>query len=159
MKPTRHIESSSRSNSPRFTKTTTSSCDSLGKSVMSRYTSLREIMSVNPPPPPPPPPPPTPPPASSVKSPAMHRSRSGSEIPIRNPLVKQAALAYLQPMGRRPPGTVVEEGLFGKLKEVCCVGQCGCLEWLHSVVSMDFFSTEEEDDRDQTMRRRTTSGG
>ncbi|VVB08573.1 unnamed protein product [Arabis nemorensis] len=89
----------------------------------------------------------------------MHGCKSGSEIPIRNPLVKQAALAYLQPMGGRPPGTVVEEGLFGKFKEVCCRGQCGCLEWLHGVVSMDFFSTDEEDDRDQMMIRRTTSGG
>uniref|UniRef100_A0A1J3GL91 Uncharacterized protein n=1 Tax=Noccaea caerulescens TaxID=107243 RepID=A0A1J3GL91_NOCCA len=152
MKPTRQSESSSRSDLLIFTKTTASSCDSLEKSVMSKYTSLREILSVSTPPRPPPPPP-TPPPASPVKSPGC---RSDSEIPIRNPLVKQAALAYLQPMAGRPPGTVVEEGLFAKFKEVCCGGQCGCLEWLHGVVSMDLFSTDEEDDSDLLMRRRKT---
>ncbi|CAA7050825.1 unnamed protein product [Microthlaspi erraticum] len=152
MKPTRQSESSSRSDLLIVTKTTASSCDSLQKSVMSRYTSLREILSMSRPPPPPP----TPPPASPVKSPGC---RSGSEIPIRNPLVKQAALAYLQPMAGRPPGTVVEEGLFGKFKEVCCGGQCGCLEWLHGVVSMDLFSTDEEDDSELLMRRRKTGGG
>ncbi|KAI4297804.1 hypothetical protein L6164_037669 [Bauhinia variegata] len=84
-----------------------------------RYTSLRDIM-------------PDPPPHAMIVSPA--NNSSWYEIPIKNPLVKQAALAYLQPM--LTPPEVGNKGLFGKLKEKCLCGreELGCLCWLSDVV-------------------------
>lgn len=85
------------------------------------YTSLRDLL-----------------PAST--SPAFmsptHNS-SWHEIQISNPLVKHAALAYLQPMST--PTEVGDKGLFWKLKEKCCLFCCGgggfgCFEWLGDVV-------------------------
>lgn len=85
-----------------------------------KYTSLRDIMPEHPPPP-------------AIMSPA--KSSSWNEIPIKNPLVKQAALAYLQPMSTPPE--VGNKGLFGMLKEKCFCGgrgELGCFQWLSGVV-------------------------
>ncbi|GMJ08103.1 hypothetical protein HRI_004479500 [Hibiscus trionum] len=46
------------------------------------------------------------------------------EIPIKNPLVKHAALAYLQPMSS--PTAAVEKAK--------CVRESGCVFWLYDVV-------------------------
>ncbi|KAE8692627.1 Amino acid permease family protein [Hibiscus syriacus] len=54
------------------------------------------------------------------------------EIPIKNPLLKHAALAYLQPVGNLPPAA--EKGFLGGLKERCC-RECGCILWIFDVVS------------------------
>ncbi|GMJ03587.1 hypothetical protein like AT3G52520 [Hibiscus trionum] len=56
---------------------------------------------------------------------------SWHEIPIKNPLVKHAALAYLQPVGSPPASG--EKGLFGRLKEMCR-RECGCVMWIFDVV-------------------------
>ncbi|KAE8654348.1 Amino acid permease family protein [Hibiscus syriacus] len=56
---------------------------------------------------------------------------SWHEIPIKNPLLKHAALAYLQPVGSPPPAC--EKGLLGRLKEMCC-RECGCFMWIFDVV-------------------------
>ncbi|KAH7518376.1 hypothetical protein FEM48_Zijuj09G0165200 [Ziziphus jujuba var. spinosa] len=84
------------------------------------YTSLKDLL------------PPSPPPA--IMSPT-HNS-SWHEIPIRNPLVKHAALAYLQPMST--PTEAGDKGLFGKLKDKCLCGAAGggfgCFGWLGDVV-------------------------
>ncbi|KAJ8766994.1 hypothetical protein K2173_012503 [Erythroxylum novogranatense] len=85
------------------------------------YTSLRDILAASSSSPP------------SIVSPT-HNS-SWDEIPIKNPLVKHAALAYLQPMSTPPE--VGDRGLFGGLKEKCC-GECGCLEWLAAIVVKPF---------------------
>ncbi|GKV23988.1 hypothetical protein SLEP1_g33650 [Rubroshorea leprosula] len=53
------------------------------------------------------------------------------EIPISNPLVKHAAMAYLQPMST--PREVGGKGVFGMLKEWFC-GECGCLAFINDVV-------------------------
>ncbi|KAK8476808.1 hypothetical protein V6N13_115216 [Hibiscus sabdariffa] len=53
------------------------------------------------------------------------------EIPIKNPLVKHAALAYLQPLSS--PTAAVEKGSFGGLRGMCC-RESGCLFWLYGVV-------------------------
>ncbi|XP_039039188.1 uncharacterized protein LOC120176988 [Hibiscus syriacus] len=53
------------------------------------------------------------------------------EIPIKNPLVKHAALAYLQPMSS--PTATAEKGSFVGLKGMCC-RESGCLLWLYDVV-------------------------
>ncbi|KAI4375814.1 hypothetical protein MLD38_013638 [Melastoma candidum] len=61
------------------------------------------------------------------------------EIPIKNPLVKHAAIAYLQPMSSAP---VVAEGrgVLGAIADRCVYGCCGaeevgvcCLWWLGDV--------------------------
>ncbi|OMO65734.1 hypothetical protein CCACVL1_21413 [Corchorus capsularis] len=78
------------------------------------YTSLKDLLPTSPP---------------TITSPT-HNS-SWHEIPIKNPLVKHAALAYLQPMSSPPE--VGERGLFGRLKDRCC-GECGCVLWLYDVV-------------------------
>ncbi|XP_007041748.2 PREDICTED: uncharacterized protein LOC18607496 [Theobroma cacao] len=78
------------------------------------YTSLKDLLPTSP---------------LAITSPT-HNS-SWHEIPIKNPLVKHAALAYLQPMSSPPE--VGEKGLFGRLKERCC-GECGCVLWLHDVI-------------------------
>ncbi|GMJ12684.1 hypothetical protein HRI_004937600 [Hibiscus trionum] len=69
-------------------------------------------------------------PPAAIASPKLHNS-SWHEIPIKNPLVKQAAMAYLQPVGSPP--VAGEKGLFEKVKERCC-GECGCVSWLYDVV-------------------------
>ncbi|KAA3464689.1 zinc-regulated protein 8-like [Gossypium australe] len=86
--------------------------------MMTSYTSLKELL-----------------PASSptIISPTMstvHNS-SWNEIPIKNPLVKQAALAYLQPMESLPPAG--EKGFFERVKENCS-SECGCVSWMFDVV-------------------------
>ncbi|KAJ7967123.1 DNA-directed RNA polymerase subunit alpha like [Quillaja saponaria] len=80
------------------------------------YTSLKDILPVTP------------------ISPSQHNS-SWTEIPIKNPLLKQAVLSYLQPMSTTPE--IGNIGLFGKLKDKCLCGsrgELGCLEWLSRVV-------------------------
>lgn len=94
------------------------------------YTSLKDLLPASHPAPAPP----------AIVSPTTHNS-SWHEIPIRNPLVKQAALAYLQPMST--PTGVGNKGPFGKLKDACCSFFCdgggdgglGCFGWLGDVVS------------------------
>lgn len=84
-----------------------------------KYTSLRDIL-------------PDPPLSTAITSPV--NNSSWHEIPIKNPLLKQAALAYLQPMSTPPE--MGKKGLFDKLKEKCSCGgrEMGCLEWLSGVV-------------------------
>lgn len=79
------------------------------------YTSLKDLLPVSP--------------AASIASPT-HNS-SWHEIPIRNPLVKHAAMAYLQPMSAPPE--VGGKGIFGKITDWCC-GECGCFAWINDVV-------------------------
>ncbi|GMJ06931.1 hypothetical protein HRI_004362300 [Hibiscus trionum] len=85
------------------------------------YTSLRDLL----------------PPGSSspmLSSPTMSTTANNSswhEIPIKNPLVKHAALAYLQPVGS--PAAAGEKGLLGRVKERCC-RECGCVLWILDVV-------------------------
>lgn len=74
------------------------------------YTSLKDLLPVSP--------------AASIASPT-HNS-SWQEIPIRNPLVKHAAMAYLQPMST--PAEVGGKGCFGRVRD------CECLGWINDVV-------------------------
>ncbi|XVE48814.1 hypothetical protein DITRI_Ditri01bG0032500 [Diplodiscus trichospermus] len=95
------------------------------------YTSLKDLLPTSPP---------------AITSPT-HNS-SWYEIPIKNPLVKHAALAYLQPMSSPPE--VGEKGLFGRIKEKCC-GECGCFMWLYDVVwknVKEAFSERREEEFD-----------
>ncbi|WCJ39926.1 hypothetical protein M5689_020873 [Euphorbia peplus] len=85
----------------------------------SSYTSLKDIL-------------PTSPPTSSSST--LHNS-SWHEIPIKNHLVKQAALAYLQPACSLPE--VGRRGCFGRLKDTF-TEECGCLFWLNGVVVKSF---------------------
>ncbi|XP_028797551.1 uncharacterized protein LOC114753036 [Neltuma alba] len=87
-----------------------------------QYTSLRDIIPQHLPPPPPP-----------IVSPAYNSS--WNEIPIKNPLVKQAALAYLQ--ATPTPTDVASKGLFHVLNDRCFCGDRGgsaCFDWLNGVV-------------------------
>ncbi|KAM4089463.1 hypothetical protein ACB094_07G153700 [Castanea mollissima] len=80
----------------------------------------------------------------SAITPAMMMMINSSwydEIPIKNPLVKHAALAYLQPMST--PREVRRKGIFGRLKDkcTCCCdddgcggGFFGCFSWINDVV-------------------------
>uniref|UniRef100_A0A2P2QX33 Uncharacterized protein LOC105638508 n=1 Tax=Rhizophora mucronata TaxID=61149 RepID=A0A2P2QX33_RHIMU len=77
------------------------------------YTSLKDLL-----------------PPPSILSPSAHNS-SWQEVPIKNPLVKHAALAYLQPMST--PLEVGDQGFFRRLKDQF-FGQCGCLGWFRDVV-------------------------
>ncbi|KAG2706083.1 hypothetical protein I3843_05G077600 [Carya illinoinensis] len=63
-----------------------------------------------------------------------HNSSWYDEIPIKNPLVKHAALAYLQPMST--PREAGDKGFFGRLREQYCSCEGGCLWWLGYVVSI-----------------------
>ncbi|GMI88045.1 hypothetical protein HRI_002473800 [Hibiscus trionum] len=63
------------------------------------------------------------------------------EIPIKNPLVKHAALAYLQPMSS--PTATVEKGSFGGLRGMCC-RESGCFFWLYGVVWRDVKEASRE---------------
>ncbi|KAM7258513.1 hypothetical protein ACFE04_014254 [Oxalis oulophora] len=49
-------------------------------------------------------------------------------MPIKNPLLKTAALAYLQPI--RSPHVVQNKGFFGKLKDMFSCGESCCIGWL-----------------------------
>ena len=92
------------------------------------YTSLKDLLPISPP---------------GITSPTQNSS--WHEIPIKNPLVKHAALAYLQPMSS--PTEVGEKGLFGRLKERC-YGECGCVLWIYDVVwrnVKELFSERRED--------------
>ncbi|KAK8481710.1 hypothetical protein V6N13_018377 [Hibiscus sabdariffa] len=94
------------------------------------YTSLKDLMPTS---------------LSSSSSP----NSSWHEIPIKNPLVKQAALAYLQPVGSPP--VAGEKGLLEKVKEMCC-GECGCVSWLYGVVwrkMKEEFSGRRDDYHDE----------
>ncbi|GMN38224.1 hypothetical protein TIFTF001_007456 [Ficus carica] len=89
------------------------------------YTSLKDIL----------------PSASASASPAAVAmsptpSSSWHEIPIRNPLVKHAAMAYLQPMSTPTTSFGDKGGLLGKLKAMCFChgGEYGCVGWLYDVV-------------------------
>lgn len=105
------------------------------------YTSLRDLLPSSPPPP-------------CLLSPTQ-RSGSWKEISIRNPLVKHAARAYLQPMSTPD---VDNRGLFRRLKD-----QCGCIGWFNDIVlkplMVKFFgrggeiSDEYDDDEDDYLRR------
>lgn len=109
------------------------------------YTSLKDLLPTSPP---------------AILSPTSNSS--WHEIPIKNPLVKQAALSYLQPMSSLPE--VESAGIFGIFKQKFCGGsrggQCGCIRWFGDFVSKtvrEVFSVrgrrnesdeEEEDKRD-----------
>ncbi|KAB2636267.1 hypothetical protein D8674_026801 [Pyrus ussuriensis x Pyrus communis] len=80
------------------------------------YTSLKDLLPASPP--------------LSVMSP-IHNSSWHDEIPIKNPLVKHAALAYLQPMSTPPE--VGDKGLLRMLGEKCHC-ELGCLAWVGDVV-------------------------
>lgn len=77
------------------------------------YTSLRDIL---------------PPFPAGIMSPP--RLSSWTEIPIRNQLVKHAAMAYLHPMSTA--SEVGGKGVFGRFKDWFC-GGCGCLLWVNVV--------------------------
>ncbi|PRQ25025.1 hypothetical protein RchiOBHm_Chr6g0278991 [Rosa chinensis] len=80
------------------------------------YTSLKDLLPAYPP---------------TIGSPT-HNS-SWHEIPIKNPLVKHAALAYLQPMSTRPE--VGGKGIIRTVRDKCgCTDGIGCLDWLRDVV-------------------------
>lgn len=66
-----------------------------------------------------------------TSSPTHNSSWHDDVSNIKNPLVKHAALAYLQPMSTPPE--VGEKGMFGRLVESCC-GECGCVSWISDVV-------------------------
>lgn len=99
------------------------------------YTSLKDLLPASHP---------------SITSPTINSS--WSEIPIKNPLVKHAALAYLQPMSTPPD--VGDKGLFGKLTDSLCY-QCECFSWIKDVIFRSIKEMfwdghiEEEDDDDE----------
>ncbi|KAJ1436332.1 hypothetical protein SESBI_04364 [Sesbania bispinosa] len=57
---------------------------------------------------------------------------SWNQIPIKNPLLKQAALAYLQPMSTPPE--IGNKTFLDHLKENCFCGPqlFGCFRWLNA---------------------------
>lgn len=94
------------------------------------YTSLKDLLPLSP--------------SSTAAITSPTNNSSWHEIPIKNPLVKQAALAYLQPMSS-PPEVGGSRGFFGKFKDtVCCCCQCECFGWIHDVVLR---SLRDEDDK------------
>lgn len=99
------------------------------------YTSLKDLLPASPP---------------SIISPSYNSS--WSEIPIKNPLVKHAALAYLQPMSSPPEAG--DKGLLGKLRDSFCC-QCECFSWINDVVFRSVKEVfwdghiEEEDEDDE----------
>ncbi|KAB1215306.1 hypothetical protein CJ030_MR4G018390 [Morella rubra] len=109
------------------------------------YTSLKDLLPSSSP--------------ASIMSPT-HNSSWYDEIPIKNPLVKHAALAYLLPMSTaRESG---DKGLFGRLREQCsCQGRCfGCFAWLGDIISaikeafrerrgIEYYAAEEDEDDDE----------
>ncbi|KAK8626709.1 hypothetical protein V6N13_134342 [Hibiscus sabdariffa] len=95
------------------------------------YTSLKDLIPTS---------------LSSSSSP----NSSWHEIPIKNPLVKHAALAYLQPVGTPP--VAGEKGLLEKVKEIMCCGECGCVSWLYGAVwrkMKEEFSGRRDDYHDE----------
>ncbi|XP_039006638.1 uncharacterized protein LOC120134236 [Hibiscus syriacus] len=93
---------------------------------------------------------------TGISTPTIHDNKNNNssywscwneEIPIKNPLVKHAALAYLQPMSS--PTATAEKGSFGGLKGMCC-RESGCLFWLYDVVWSNVreavWESREEDD-------------
>lgn len=81
----------------------------------------------------------------SAITPAMMKMINSSwydEIPLKDPLLKHAALAYLQPMST--PREVRRKGIFGRLKDRCTCCGCddggcgggflGCFSWINDVV-------------------------
>lgn len=72
------------------------------------------------------------------------------EIPIKNPLVKHAALAYLQPMSTPPYPR--DRGLLWKLGDACGCSENGCFCWLGGAMRSLFtgggWNTDAEDDED-----------
>ncbi|KAK1569344.1 hypothetical protein Q3G72_035684 [Acer saccharum] len=104
------------------------------------YTSLKDLL------------PPPSSPSAGMTSPPAHYS-SWHEIPIRNQLVKQAALAYLQPMSSQPPDAG-DEGVFGKLVDGCSwwLRQCECFSWVNDVVFKnlrELFCCDGDDDDEE----------
>lgn len=77
------------------------------------YTSLKDLMPVAS--------------TTEVFSSTYSRNQSWEEIPIKNPLVKHAAWAYLQPMSSTPENE--DRSVLDRLK--CGVG---CCEFIHQVV-------------------------
>uniref|UniRef100_A0A9I9EJR6 Uncharacterized protein n=1 Tax=Cucumis melo TaxID=3656 RepID=A0A9I9EJR6_CUCME len=84
--------------------------DDIEMTPLQSYTSLKDLLPDSPSPPP------------SATSPAF------DELPIKNPLVKHAALAYLQPM--LTPPTTAHPTFLRNLKK----HGFGCIEWLAAVV-------------------------
>lgn len=97
------------------------------------YTSLRDLLPSTGPP--------------TIMSPT---NSSWYEIPIKNPLVKHAALAYLQPMSTPPDPR--DRGLLWRLRDACGCSENGCFCWLGDAVRSLFtgggWNTDEEDDED-----------
>ncbi|EEF41111.1 conserved hypothetical protein [Ricinus communis] len=84
------------------------------------YTSLKDLLPVSP---------------LSITS--TSHNASWNEIPIKNPLVKQAALAYLQPMSTPP--IAGGKGLFlRRLRDLICCRECGCFGWFNDLVFKSF---------------------
>uniref|UniRef100_A0A7N0ZYM0 Uncharacterized protein n=1 Tax=Kalanchoe fedtschenkoi TaxID=63787 RepID=A0A7N0ZYM0_KALFE len=102
-----------------------------GSCSHAHYTSLKDILPATPSPP-------------SGFSPTPNSS--WYEIPIRNPLVKHAALAYLQPMSAPPESG--DRGFFPKLKSVCCC-DVGCFEYFRkSILKLLWNRRDSDDDED-----------
>ncbi|KAF8406661.1 hypothetical protein HHK36_008751 [Tetracentron sinense] len=86
------------------------------------YTSLRDLLPSS---------------SAGISSPTFPRNQSWEEIPIKNPLVKHAAWAYLQPMLTSPETD--DRGCFPWLN-VKCSGECvtntvnGCFEFITSML-------------------------
>ncbi|KAK3193264.1 hypothetical protein Dsin_024574 [Dipteronia sinensis] len=107
---------------------------------VSTYTSLKDLL------------PPPSSPRAGMTSPPAHNS-SWHEIPIRNQLVKQAALAYLQPMSSPQPDAG-DKGVFGKLVDGCSWWrrQCQCFSWIKDVLFKNLrevFCWEVDDDEEE----------
>ncbi|CAN6554568.1 unnamed protein product [Malus baccata var. baccata] len=121
-KPNSHSHSHSHSHSPTFLlhngfsdEVDVSDIEMITIQTVT-YTSLRDLLPASPQP--------------SIMSP-IHNSSWHDEIPIKNPLVKHAALAYLQPMSSPPE--VGDKGLFRMIREKCNC-EFGCLRWFGDVV-------------------------
>ncbi|KAK2665637.1 hypothetical protein Ddye_004211 [Dipteronia dyeriana] len=104
------------------------------------YTSLKDLL-----------PPSSSPRAGMASPPALNSS--WHEIPIRNQLVKQAALAYLQPMSSPLPDAG-GKGVFGKLVDGCSWWgrQCQCFSWINDIVVKrlrEVFCWEVDDDEEE----------
>lgn len=69
---------------------------------------------------------------------------SWHEIPIRNPLVKHAAWAYLQPMSTLPDSDDNRCCFFTKLNSLRC-GEIGCFEYFRNSILRLFLNRRDSD--------------